>query len=189
MNNNKTLPLIETDRLILRQLTEEDSHALFTYFSQDQVMTYYDLDVFSTVAEAKSLIDIWALRLQNDEGMRWGIVLKESANNTVIGTCGFHSLSKDHNRAEIGYEINPIYWGRGIATEACSALIQYGFITLKYHRIEAFIDPQHIVSRKVLQKNGMQTEGILRDYFFEKGRFVDAEMLSILDREYKLKTK
>lgn len=175
----KTFPILETDRLVLRQLTAEDSQAIFEYFSQDKVMKYYDLVTFQSIKEAEQLIKLWETRLQTSSGCRWGITLK-GVNNKVIGTCGFHSISSEHNRAEIGYEIHPDHWGKGIATEACLALIQHGFNTLKYHRIEAFIDPSHAASRRVLHKSGMQTEGVLRDYFFEKGRFVDAEMLSIL---------
>ena len=67
-------------------------------------------------------------------------------------------------------------------TEAIQAIVNYGFEALKLHRIEAFIDPANHASRALLHKNGLETEGVLRDYFFEKERFVDAEMLSILNR-------
>lgn len=172
------LPLIETDRLMLRALEVEDSLALFDYFSKELVMQYYDLSPFKSIEEAIEMINTWHKRTERGEGYRWGITLKDS---TVIGTCGFHNISKEHNRAELGYDLHPDYWGKGIATEACAALIEHGFEQLQYHRIEAYIDPLHTASRRVLHKVGMKTEGCLRDYFFEKGEFVDAEILSIIN--------
>ena len=69
-------------------------------------------------------------------------------------------------------------------TEAIQALIPFGFEAFDLHRIEAFIDPANISSRKLLEKVGLQAEGVLRDYFFEKGKFVDAEIFSLLKRDY-----
>ncbi|MCV2504066.1 MAG: GNAT family N-acetyltransferase, partial [Neisseriaceae bacterium] len=118
--------------------------------------------------------------------IRWGIVLKE--NNQVIGTCGYHNFQEEHSRAEIGYDLNPDYWQKGYMTEAITAIQKYGFKKLKLHRIEAFIFPDNLASRKLLEKVGLQSEGVLRDYFFEKGRFVDGEIFSILIREWKKKS-
>lgn len=176
----KQLDILTTQRLHLRPLTLADAESLFSYFSIDEVMTYYDLETFKSVEEAKKLINIWNDRFKNDESCRWAITLKEDTSR-AIGTCGFHNLSKENNRAEIGYEFHPDYWGKGLATEASKKLIDYGFNTLHYRRLEAFIDPRHGASKKVLQKSGMETEGVLREYFFEKGVFVDAEILSILN--------
>ena len=183
MNKLNKLSLIETDRLILRPLRKSDASAIYAYFSQEKVMTYYDLETFTDIGEADKLLDTWEYRLRHHEGYRWGITLRGVTNDLLIGTCGFHNLSEEHNRAEIGYEIHPGYWGRGLATEACKALIDYGFSELACHRIEAYIDPQHAASRRVLHKSGLKTEGVLLDYFFEKGRFVDAEILSVLNKQ------
>lgn len=176
----RKLEILTTERLTLRPLTLADAEALFDYFSKEEVMTYYDLAPFKSVDEAKDLIGIWNSRFQNDEGCRWAITLKEDTT-LAIGTCGFHNLSKENNRAEIGYEFHPNCWGKGYATEVTKELIQYGFSTRNFRRLEAFIDPRHTASRKVLHKSGMETEGVLREYFFEKGEFVDAEILSILN--------
>ena len=179
LTNN--LPLLETDRLILRALQPSDAPNLFEYFSQDCVTEFYDLYTFKHLHEAEKLTDIWIKRTQESKGLRWAITLK-SQGDELIGTCGFHNFSTENNRAEIGYDLNPIHWGNGIMTEAIQAIVNYGFEALKLHRIEAFIDPANHASRALLQKNGLETEGVLRDYFFEKERFVDAEMLSILNR-------
>ncbi|MDR2221400.1 MAG: GNAT family N-acetyltransferase [Flavobacteriaceae bacterium] len=175
-----TIPTLESDRLRLRLLKLEDAPALFDYFDKEEVLQYYDLAPFQRIEEAEQLIQIWNKRTTDKQGIRWAITSKD--NDLLIGTIGFHNLSIENNRAEIGYDLHPNYWNKGYITEVISTILAFGFNTLKLHRIEAFIDPAHHASRKVLHKNGMQTEGVLRDYFFEKGRFVDAEMLSIINR-------
>jgi ribosomal-protein-alanine N-acetyltransferase len=69
-------------------------------------------------------------------------------------------------------------------TEALEAVIAYGFQQLMLNRIEAYIDPDNISSRKLLLKAGLTEEGTLREYYYEKGQFVDAVIFSILRRDY-----
>ena len=69
-------------------------------------------------------------------------------------------------------------------TEAVSAIISFGIEGYKLNRIEAFIDPDNLASRKLLEKMNLVSEGILRDYFFEKGRFVDGEIFALLKKNY-----
>ncbi|QBQ40957.1 N-acetyltransferase [Sphingobacterium psychroaquaticum] len=176
------LPEIETQRLILRELRDEDAAAIYAYFSQDSVTEFYDLETFTSIRQARSLLKLWKNLYVKRGGMRWGIVLK-GEDDQVIGTCGYHAWSKIHNRAEIGYELDPTYWGQGLMTEAIEAIVRYGKNAIKLRRIEAFIDPANRSSGRVLEKVGMESEGILRDYYFEKGRFVDAEIYSIINKE------
>ncbi|QRN41846.1 MAG: GNAT family N-acetyltransferase [Neisseriaceae bacterium] len=183
---SNTFPCIETKRLTLRRLTYADAPALFEYFSQDVVTEYYDLAPFQSLSEAEDLIRTWNTAYDIQSAIRWGIVLKE--NNQVIGTCGYHNFREKHGRAELGYELNLDYWQQGYMTEAIIAIQKYGFKKLRLHRIEAFIFPDNLASRKLLEKVGLQSEGILRDYFFEKGRFIDGEIFSILIHEWKKKS-
>lgn len=176
-------PTMETERLLLRQLRTEDAIDLFHYFSKDEVTEYYDLDSFTEVSQAEGIIETWNNRFKNREGIRWGISLK--SEDRIIGTCGFHNWVKDHYKAEFGYELSPAYWRQGIMTECLEKIQWYGFKELGLNRMEAFIDPKNISSRKLLEKSGLKEEGLLRDYFFEKNRFVDAAIFAILRKDYK----
>lgn len=177
----KNQPILTTEHITLRPIVEDDARDIFDYFKEERVMKYYDLAPFKKVDEATSLIINWIHRRAQNKGCRWAIVLNKHAE-TVIGTCGFHNFSEENNRIEIGYEIAPAHWGKGYATSACKLVINYGLLELKFRRIEAYVDPQHFASKNVLMKCGMESEGVLRDYFFEKGRFVDAEIFSILNK-------
>ncbi|WP_353120303.1 GNAT family protein [Myroides odoratus] len=176
-------PTLQTDRLFLRALHFTDAPALFDYFSKDEVTDFYDLPTFQAIHEAQELLLAWQERYQNQDAIRWAITLQDHPSK-LIGTCGFHNFSIENARAEIGYELHPNFWRTGIMTEAIQALIPFGFEAFDLHRIEAFIDPANISSRKLLEKVGLQAEGVLRDYFFEKGKFVDAEIFSLLKRDY-----
>lgn len=98
----------------------------------------------------------------------------------MMGSCGYHNWAHRNFKAEIGYELSPLYWRQGVMTEVLTAIIAYGFEHMKLHRIEAFYDPANIASKKSLLKAGFKYEGLLRESFFEKGRFVDAEICSLL---------
>lgn len=112
-----------------------------------------DLDSFQTVEQAGALIRLWNQRFEDGQGIRWGIALKE--DDRLIGTCGFHEWKKAHYKAEIGYELSPEYWRNGMMTEAIGAILEFGFRVWGLNRIEAFIDPRNVASRKLLEKLGL----------------------------------
>ncbi|MGD6993607.1 GNAT family N-acetyltransferase [Sutcliffiella horikoshii] len=172
----KPVPMLRTERLQLRSLTLRDSDVIFSYFSQPEMTRFYGMEPFQTRIEAdkfiKDFIDDYTSLY------RWGIVEKET--NSLIGTCGFHAISEKHQRAEIGYEIDIPYWGKGYATEAIGALVHFGFEAMNFHRIGANVYPENVGSRKVLEKLGFTHEGLLRGYLYQGGTFHDANVFSIL---------
>ncbi|WP_435925579.1 GNAT family N-acetyltransferase [Paenibacillus sp. DYY-L-2] len=175
-------PQLETERFILRKLTSADARDLFHYFSNDEVTKYYDLDSFVELRQAEDLIQTWNRRYMEKKGFRWAITVKP--NNKVIGTCGYHNWSKEHYKAEIGYELNPAYWRQGVMTEVLQEVLRFGFEDLGLNRIEAFIDPDNIRSRYLLEKTGFHEEGYLKQCFFEKNQFMDAVLFSLLKHQY-----
>lgn len=171
-------PVLDTERFRLRKIELTDASNMYSYFSQDRVTEFYDLETFSSKQQAVELIESLLFRYQSRKQIRWGIARKE--NNELIGTCGFHALEKDHFKAEIGYELHPDYWGSGVMAEVIAKVVNYGFNEMGLNRIEAFYDPLNHASRRVLEKNGFEFEGILRKRFFEKGKFVDAAISALL---------
>lgn len=175
-------PILETERFLLRKLEMTDAPSLFSYFSKDEVTMYYDLDTFSSEQQAVDLIQRLLQRYNEGKQIRWAITLRD--NEQVIGTCGFHSIEQEHYKAEIGYELHPTYWNKGVMTEVISKVIEYGFNELGLNRVEAFYDPENHASQKVLEKNGFKYEGLLRKRFFEKGKFADGAISAILKEEF-----
>ncbi|NIF05758.1 GNAT family N-acetyltransferase [Chryseobacterium sp. Tr-659] len=173
-------PVLETERLILRQLTLNDSQDLFEYFSLDEVMEYYDLDTFKTLEDSQQIIQHFNTEFDKGKGFRWALELK--SEKKVIGTCGYHNWYREHFRAEIGYELNPKFWKQSYMKEAVLPILTFGFETMRLHRIDAFIDPANISSEKLLTSLNFSKEGILKDFFFEKGKFVDATIFGLINK-------
>ena len=102
----------------------------------------------------------------------------------MIGTCGFTSFDFRNNSAEVGYVLNRSYWGKGIAPEALDAVIAFGFDELILRRIEAKFIIGNDNSRRVMEKCGMQFEGVLRSSMMVKHEYRDIGICSILSDEY-----
>jgi RimJ/RimL family protein N-acetyltransferase len=102
-----------------------------------------------------------------------------------IGNCGIRR--KDHNEfeADIGYELNPAFWGRGYATEAARAMIAHGFTEMGLHRISAWCVGDNLGSQGVLKNAGMKLEGRLRDNEWYKDRWWDTLMYAVLAEEWR----
>ena len=88
--------------------------------------------------------------------------------------------------AEIGYVLHPAYWGQGFATEMANVLLAFGFEQLGMHRIFATCDPKNIASFSVLEKDGFQSEGRIRDHLRINGGWRDSLIYSMLHDEWQV---
>lgn len=179
-------PELTTDRLKLVRLTDDDVEDVFTLFSDEKVIKYYDLGALTQVPQALSLINFFNSRYDSNTGIRWGIRLKES--NRLIGTCGFNSWSLKMKSAEIGYDLSPGFWGYGYATEAVSAVLNAAFSGHlpcgKLNRIQADTIPRNDASESLLLKLGFIEEGLRRESGYWKNTFHDLKCFGLLESEY-----
>ncbi|OZM56526.1 hypothetical protein CIB95_12200 [Lottiidibacillus patelloidae] len=176
----KEFPIIETERLLLRKIEQHDAHAIYSYFSDDDVTRNYGMSTFTTIEQAEKLILAFDMMTLENKGIRWGIVRKDT--NELIGSGGFHNVSGPYKRCEIGYEIAKKHWRQGFATEALHAMLSYGFMT--YNRIGAIVLPENNASSLLLEKNGFMREGLLRNYIIQDGVARNGYMYSILKEEW-----
>ncbi|MCR6110538.1 GNAT family N-acetyltransferase [Bacillus sp. A301a_S52] len=181
---SKTFPLLETKRLLLRNIINEDAKNILHYMSDEDVMQYYGLAPFKSLNDALDEISWYQTLLNKKTGIRWGITLKEKG--IIIGSCGFHNIVLQHSRAEIGFELSKEMWGKGIAHEAVEAIINYGFNQMDFQRIEALIEPPNLSSQRLVEKLGFMREGLLRNYEFTCGKFYDLYMYSLLKQDFDL---
>ncbi|MFO1445104.1 GNAT family N-acetyltransferase [Bacillus sp. Bva_UNVM-123] len=183
MVKESAFPILETDRLILRQVTKDDASSILKYLSDTDVMKYFGLEPFKSIDEALDEISWYQTIFENETGIRWGITLKDQ--DEVIGSCGFLNMVSQHFRSEIGFELSREHWGKGIAGEALKAVLTYGFEQMNLQRIEALIEPPNIPSQKLVERQGFRREGLLRSYEFTCGKFDDLYMYSLLKQEFK----
>jgi ribosomal-protein-alanine N-acetyltransferase len=179
-------PILTTDRLILREFRPEDAAAVFSIFSREIVTRYHNLDVMKTMSEAEDLVTSRAGLWPKGVGVRWAIALAEQPD-AVIGSCGVYNLNRAFGSLEIGYDLHPSYWRRGIMTEVLTAAIGYCYsetFVYRLNRIEALTYVEHIASIALLIKLGFQEEGIRREYGYWKNRFHDLRSFALLRRNW-----
>ena len=178
--NFTPFPILETERLLLRRITENDVNEIFALRSDPETMKYIPRPLVKSVDEAVEHIAIIDSKIINNEGINWAITFKDSTK--LIGIIGHYKIKSEHFRAEIGYMLLPKYNGKGIITEAVKEVVKYGFNEMKLHSIEALIDPDNFKSERVLQKCSFVKEAHLKENEFYEGRFLDTVIYSILNK-------
>ena len=171
-------PIIETERLLLREIIKEDAQSIYNCFSNNDVTRYYGLDTLTSIEQAEQFVDLFSKNYIEKRGIRWGIEIKDKEG--IIGTIGFNAWSPKHKKAEIGFELNPKYWRKGYATEAVSKVISYGFEEFDLTRIGAVVFIENKASNELLRKLGFEKEGVLRNYLYQNGEPHDTYIYSIL---------
>ncbi|KLV23034.1 MULTISPECIES: GNAT family N-acetyltransferase [Niallia] len=175
------LPILETERLILRKVTLEDVEDMYYYGTNEDVSKYVTWKTHKTLSDTREYIEFILSQYENKKIAPWGIEYKE--NGKFIGTIDFVSWQLKHKIAEIGYVISQDYWGKGIAPEAANEVIKFGFNNMDLVRIQARCDVENIGSARVMEKVGMTFEGVIRKGIFVKGKHQDIKMYSILKEE------
>ncbi|MGG0655290.1 GNAT family N-acetyltransferase [Rummeliibacillus pycnus] len=135
---------------------------VYKYASQ-QIVCQYQPWGPNTEQETQDFVTQVILDAKKDKRSRLVFSIVNKSNNRMIGAGEINIHDFQNREGEIGYIVNPAYWGKGIATEAAKLLIEFGFDQLNLHRIFATCDPRNIESSRVLEKIGMIKEGRIRD--------------------------
>ncbi len=153
MNIHTTGP--ETDRLLHRAMTPDDAPLFYALNSHPDVMRYTGEPPLGSLEEARDALANYP-DFEREGFGRWGCVLKETGE--LIGFCGLKRLH-DYGVVDVGFRFLPEHWGKGLATEACVASLDFGFNTLGLTSIAAFVLPENAASIRVLEKTGMRHVG------------------------------
>ncbi|HUS79078.1 MAG TPA: GNAT family protein [Patescibacteria group bacterium] len=176
-------PILETDRLRLRSPKDEDIPHLLKISQDEDVMIYYGVEPYKSEEEAEKEVD-WMLGIYREKkGIRWVITLKES--DEYVGDVGVDKLDMKHRKGELGFKLVKKHWRRGVMTEALTRALDHVYDEMGLNRVEALVDPRNDASWALLRKIGFKEEGVLREYEFEKGEYIDLIMTSLLRREWK----
>ena len=159
--NFTPFPGMETGRLILRQLKESDSPEIFFLRTDEGVNRYIERPKPENINGARDFILKTNNGIKQNEMIDWAIALKDSQK--LIGTICFWNFSKDKSKAEIGFELNPDYHGKGIMNEALGIILEFGFNTITLNSIDAYTHKDNISSIKLLKKNQFELNTKLID--------------------------
>lgn len=175
-------PKLETERLLLKEITVDDAEALFSMRTNSEVMRYIDRPIPESINEVIDLIDKMKVMKENGEGISWGIFLKENPN-LQIGNIGFFRSMPEHFRAEIGYMLTPSEHRKGIMFEAMQKVLEYGFNEMKLHSVEAHINALNDASANILLKAGFVREAYFKENYFFNNKFIDTAVYSIINNK------
>jgi RimJ/RimL family protein N-acetyltransferase len=172
---------IRTARLVLRDFVEADWRAVHEYASDVEVVKNMIWGP-NTEAQTKEFLAATVAGQSRKPREQFGLAIEFEGR--VVGGCRIEMQDAAKREADLGYVMNRRYWGRGIATEAARGLLAFGLGELKLHRVWATCDPENAGSIRVLEKSGMQREGLMREHQFVKGRWRDSLLYAMLDRDW-----
>ncbi len=176
------IPMLETEHLLLRRMKIEDANDMFEYASQQIVTKYLIWNPHPDRAYTRDYLAFVQKQYEDGEFYDWSIIYKPEMK--MIGTCGFTAFDDENNTGEIGYVLNPDYWGQGLMAEAVMEVLSFGFLKLNLHRIEAKYMEGNTASRRVMEKCGMSYEGTHREAMYIKNIYKTISICAILRSDF-----
>jgi RimJ/RimL family protein N-acetyltransferase len=170
-------PTLATERLLLRPFTLADAEALQRLAGAEEIA---DTTLNIPHPYADGLAEAWIESHADAFRDRERVVLAITDSNAVLVGAISLRLDLGHRRAELGYWIGLPFWGRGYATEAVVAMVEYGFKELRLNRIFAHHLARNPASGRVLEKAGFVHEGFHRAAVLKNGRFEDLHSFAVL---------
>lgn len=190
MNIDWTPPTLETDRLILRPVTEADAPAIFAYASNPAVTRFTLFETHQSIDDSRWFITEYARsHYAGQEPEPYAIVLKADPQRTMIGSLGAHWVSQANATMEFGYALAEPYWGQGLMVEAATALMGFVFAEYAVERLQARVVVGNDASERVLQKLGFTKEGVLRRSLLRRAQWWDLAIHSLLRSEWDCRSR
>jgi ribosomal-protein-alanine N-acetyltransferase len=174
-------PILQGERLRLRQMTPADAEAMMALFSDPQVLAFLNMEPTDTLDKALGLIGWFEQMYSDHEAVTWAVTLPE--DDRLIGTAGTYAWDRDDRHVDIGFHILPSLWNRGYGTEAAQLVVRWCFENLDVHRVQGDCTEGNTGSERVMLKCGFRHEGTWRESCWEHGRFVNIKQFGLLRHE------
>lgn len=174
-------PTIDLDGARLRPLRAADAAALYAYLRDPVVIELTSYPVVS-LPMVEAIIERSLSRWAAGEPSKWGIALQR--DDQLVGTCGFNEWSKVHRWAELGFDLAPAHWGKGLMRQAVAAVLQWTYRQDQVNRVHAFVRVDNRRSERLLERSGFVREGCLRSYRLCRGQPHDFYIYGLLRSDW-----
>jgi ribosomal-protein-alanine N-acetyltransferase len=181
------LILLEGKKCYLRILKEEDAGALTELLIRNKF--YWSIyepkhhNSYYTVPVQREKIRESLYQMRDKREYSFGIF--DSSTSILVGHISLYSIKRlPFQSGFVGYSIDEQQIGKGFATEAVKLVLKFAFKDLGLHRIEAYVSPKNTGSIRVLEKAGLQREGLLKELLYINGVWEDHYMYAILEKEF-----
>ena len=179
---------INTARLLLREFVTCDWPDVLAYQRDPRYLQYYPW-TGRTEAEAQDFVQMFVDQQREQPRRKFQLAITLPEEGRLIGNCGIRRKPDNDWEADIGYELAPEYWGQGYATEAATAMVEYGFRELRLHRISSWCIGDNAASARVLERLGLKLEGRLQENEYFKSRWWDTLLYGLLESEWSAAAK
>lgn len=166
-------PILQTDRIVLRQITDEDLPNIFKGLSHPDIIKHYGVS-FDSLEATKEQMEWFANLEKTETGIWWAVCSKEDGK--FLGAGGLNDLSKKDRKAEIGFWLLTENWGKGYMSEVMPLILDYSFNTRGLHRIEGFVESDNFNCKKAIEKLQFKLEGTMEDCEFKDGKFISVDI-------------
>lgn len=159
--NLNPFPVLETERLLLRQLTNDDAQEIFIHRSDKRILEFIDIPVAKSMEDALAFISKINNFIAANESAYWGIQLKD--RQEIIGSICLWNVDYEEEKAETGYVLHPDFQGKGYMQESITAVIEFGFQKLNLNKMVAEVHLDNLPSIKLLRRNGFAFDSVSED--------------------------
>jgi ribosomal-protein-alanine N-acetyltransferase len=182
---------LNTKRLILRDFVSEDAERLAECRTDERYWRYYDRPA-DVAAQAREHVEMFVAWQKAQPRAHFQLAITLKTTGMLIGDCGLRvrdqvSYGAEASEADIGYELDPAYWGNGYATEAARRIVDFGFRELGLRRVWTYCVADNAESWRVMERLGMRREGRLESNVSLDGRMADTLLYAILAEEWELR--
>jgi len=175
-------PVLDTPRLEIRLLDENDVTNSFHILSNIVAMKYYGSPPHENPEYTRDHhVNLLLSRFKYRDTAPLAVTLKPSGK--FIGHVNVLSFDRDFRSAELAYILDPEYWGRGLGTEAVGRVLDFLVRDMKLHKIRAGVFKGNVASRRVLEKVGFEQEGHLRDNLVIDGQYEDEYIMAFISKD------
>ena len=175
-------PLLETERLRLREFRESDAEGVFQVYGNPEVGRFNRWEVLQNQAEAVEKIRLFRRQYAEGLRLRWAIAVKDS--DEVIGDIAFVMFDPRLAQGEMGFNLGAAHWGKGLMREAAEAVLGFGFGKMEMLRVSAIVLAENLPCLGLLKRLGFVREGVLRKAGMLKGEVRDLELLALLREDW-----
>lgn len=162
----------------LRPLRDSDAAAWHAYLADPRVIEHTSIPEL-TLAAVEDMVARERDGYVAGSACRWALA---DLSDRLVGTCGFSNWSLPHSHAELVYDLDPAFWGRGLMHASVTRVVSWAFEEARFNRVHAFVMTSNAPSIRLLEAAGFSREGTLRSFRVARGNPRDFHVYALLRR-------